>query len=144
MSDCIEWQGALDKDGYGKISRAVPDRKAHRVAYCAHHGVSPTDIRGQVVRHTCDNRRCVNGKHLLLGTQADNMRDRADRDRYHKAIPQIRKFSDEVAAWVRSVYVPRSRETGAAALAKQFGVSRSTIRDIVNGTTYYTPSFEKN
>lgn len=46
--------------------------KAYRFAYERKHGAVPA---GLVVRHTCDNRRCVNTEHLLLGTQADNIRD---------------------------------------------------------------------
>lgn len=36
---------------------------------------------GLLLRHTCDNRRCINPEHLLVGTNADNVRDRVERNR---------------------------------------------------------------
>jgi hypothetical protein len=51
---------------------------AHRVVYEHHHGPL---AEGQVVRHTCDNTRCVEISHLEAGSQADNIADMASRDR---------------------------------------------------------------
>ena len=36
---------------------------------------------GAVIRHTCDNARCINPDHLVPGTQADNVNDMMDRNR---------------------------------------------------------------
>ncbi|WP_089946011.1 HNH endonuclease [Litoreibacter albidus] len=33
---------------------------------------------GEVVRHRCNNRRCINPDHLVAGTQLENIED--DRD----------------------------------------------------------------
>lgn len=75
---CWEWSGAKDRDGYGilKVDGKLP--RAHRVAYELAKGEVPA---GQVVRHTCDNRACCNPSHLILGTIADNNRDRTERKR---------------------------------------------------------------
>lgn len=50
----------------------------HREAYEKAHGEIPPRF---VVRHTCDTPPCINPDHLILGTHADNMRDRDERGR---------------------------------------------------------------
>ena len=35
-----------------------------------------------VVRHTCDEPACVNPKHLIKGTQKENVRDAIERNRH--------------------------------------------------------------
>lgn len=50
----------------------------HRYSFEYHHRkLEP----GEVVRHSCDNPRCVNPRHLLAGTPRDNARDSIERGR---------------------------------------------------------------
>ncbi len=77
---CWVWTAAtVGRAGHGSF-RNGRHVLAHRYAYQAYVGSIP---RGQVVRHKCDNPKCVNPDHLELGTQADNMRDMAERGRGH-------------------------------------------------------------
>lgn len=71
-SQCWEWTGATDPNGYGRL--AWNDRLwlAHRVSYTQHVGPIPDGIS---VCHRCDNPPCCNPAHLFLGTHADNVRD---------------------------------------------------------------------
>lgn len=48
-----------------------------------------------VVRHKCDNLRCVNPEHLEIGTLADNNKDRAKRGRSAKVVPSKHKLTTE-------------------------------------------------
>jgi len=134
MTPCIHTRYALDRYGYGKRKwngRHIP---AHRVAYCQAKGLSLDEIAGKVVMHTCDNRACVNPEHLVLGTQAENMADMIRKGR--STNPGNRKLTQEDAEEIRRSFVPRSRDTGAAALARRFGVGESTIWKILNHDRY--------
>lgn len=80
---CVVWQGrARHPFGYGLVSIG-PRNDNHvfttsRLSYLAHFGFIP---HGMVVRHRCDNPACVNPAHLELGTQAQNLKDMAERGR---------------------------------------------------------------
>ena len=80
-SGCWEWQGALTEHGYGRMSWQGVVRRTHRLAAHWWLGVDLTD-ESVKVRHSCDNPRCCNPDHLLVGTQADNVADMMERHRW--------------------------------------------------------------
>jgi predicted XRE-type DNA-binding protein len=57
--------------------------KVHRLVYELYNNES---VKGLVVRHTCDNPKCINPLHLLKGTPLDNIKDRDERGRTYKVI----------------------------------------------------------
>ncbi len=59
---------------YAKISAGSKGTTelAHRFVFRTLKGPIPD---GMVIRHTCDNPRCINLDHLVMGTQQDNMLD---------------------------------------------------------------------
>lgn len=133
--ECSEHNQKGDRYGYGKLSlhgRAVP---AHRVAYCEYHGVSISSINGLCVMHTCDNPRCVNPAHLILGTYRDNMQDKLRKGRANSpqgtAHGNAKLTAADVEA-IRKAYIPRHPTCGGAALAREYGVDQSTVSTIVN------------
>lgn len=128
--DCVEWEKARDKNGYGRVGVDGKIHYAHRVAYCRANGLELVDISGVVIRHTCDNPACVNPEHLVSGTQADNVQDMVDRGR-HKGTSGVRfsrKLSIEDQDWLAAVYIPYDPEFNASALGRMFNVSATTVK----------------
>lgn len=75
---CWRFTGEL-RHGYGYIRNEGARRRAHRIAYELAHGPIP---EGLVVKHSCDNRSCVNPEHLSVGTTAENNREIVERGRH--------------------------------------------------------------
>lgn len=132
--DCWEWKSASRIAGYGVISlggRAAGKILAHRLSWQLHHGELPNieGHHGAVIRHTCDNRLCCNPKHLLAGTQSENVRDMDVKGRRVTATRSGTEHHN--AAFVdddiRAILASRLSN---AELGRQYGVERSTIRSI--------------
>lgn len=69
---CWEYTMGLDRCGYGRFSIGPRRLGAHKVSYVLHHGDVP---HGKVVMHSCDNPKCINPKHLSIGSVSDNVHD---------------------------------------------------------------------
>ena len=65
---CWEWQKSCNSSGYGQLTENKKYWSAHRYAYACTNTLSD----GDVVRHTCHNRKCCNPEHLKIGTHKDN------------------------------------------------------------------------
>lgn len=128
--DCWEWTGAGDR--YGSIKDRCRSRGAHRVSFEIHFGKVPT---GMHVCHRCDNKKCVNPRHLFAGTHQANMNDKVAKGRQHHPAGEQHPLSRLTWDDVRAIRA--STETGVA-LAARYGVSRPTISNIRNGTTWRT------
>lgn len=76
---CWMWMASRNPRGYGKVGREGKTYLAHRISYLFTY--PRAQIKGRVVRHTCDNPACVRPKHLRLGTKKDNTQDAVRRGR---------------------------------------------------------------
>lgn len=85
--NCIEWTGRLDRCGYGIMRFTYKgerrDMPIHRYVYALTKGWPGRGI----VMHSCDNRACINPRHLSCGTQLDNIRDMDRKGRRNAARP---------------------------------------------------------
>ena len=126
-SGCWEWLGCKDVGGYGRVTLKKTNRLAHRCMYEHMNGEIPD---GAHICHKCDNRSCINPEHLYLGTHQDNMKDRDAKGR--GVVPRGEHHHKAKLTWAR-VREIRSTEEPANALAKKFGVCKSTIERVRRG-----------
>jgi hypothetical protein len=124
---CKVWTGCTDGEGYGVKSHNGSRQLVHRIAYVEAKGITLNEIVGKVVRHTCDNPPCIEPEHLLLGTQADNMRDMAERGRARNANTLL------TSADVSEIRNRLSMGEHQQLIGDLFGVSRKAISDIACG-----------
>lgn len=125
---CWLWRAALHRSGYGWCRAFNRATFAHRVAWKLTHGEWPTTI----LRHTCDTPACVNPAHLLLGTQADNIRDMVDRNRAARGESRSRLTTEHV---MRIRELVSSGQT-LRAVAAQFSISESQVSRIARGVQW--------
>src|SRR3990167_11374075 len=78
---CWNWNAGLFQNGYGSISINDKTYKVSRVMYELSFGKIP---KGMLVCHRCDNKKCINPKHLFLGTHKENMLDMVKKGRQSK------------------------------------------------------------
>lgn len=136
---CIEHNQVGNKGGYGKGTYLGKQMLLHRIAYCFNSGTHPDMIEGLVVRHKCDNPRCINPQHLEVGTQEDNVQDRVLRGRSNKPIGVSNPravLSPEDVVYIRKHFVHGDKEFGHTGLGRRFNVSHQTIRAIITGQSW--------
>jgi len=135
--ECWPWLGST-AGGYGRLfSMEGGLRKvetASRLSYEIARGPIP---KGVEVLHECDNPPCVNPKHLHLGMHTDNMREASERARFKNHVRGSRHHN-AVMTVAKARAVRRKHTSGETirGLARHYGVSRTTIKRIVEGITW--------
>lgn len=135
--NCWNWKAAT-RSGYGvlKINRKLIS--AHRLSWEIHYGKIPENI---LVCHHCDNKKCVNPKHLFLGTYSDNAKDAFNKGRMTMPIgrnfkkmhyPKNASISLEKAMIIKGIVINRG-EKKLIDIAKQLDVPYEYIRNISCG-----------
>ncbi len=126
--ECINWPHSFNSNGYGQINICGSPAIVPRVILARSLGRPLSD--GELTRHKCDNRKCINPRHIEVGSHLDNVRDMDSRGR-------------RVTVWLKlnEGDVVKIRERLAAgetmqAIARSFSVRPSTIAKIRDGKTW--------
>ena len=69
-TNCWNWTGALNTDGYGQIKIKQKYYQVHRLSYENSKGKIPVGLQ---IDHLCRNRKCVNPDHLEVVTIKENV-----------------------------------------------------------------------
>lgn len=118
-TECWLWKGATGQRGYGHLTFLGVSAVAPQISFILHNG---SLLKGQVIRHQCDNPPCCNPYHLIDGNHAQNSMDMVDRGR------SLRGSLNPAASLTESD-IPRIRSDSRPQLeiANSYGVTRSTI-----------------
>jgi len=136
LTGCHEWAAGRSQAGYGVKSINNKQHFVHRVKWEETHGPIPD---GMCVLHRCDNPPRCNVEHLFLGTKGDNARDMVSNGRDNaSARPHVivrgersgmAKLTEAAVRYIRQE-VERGPYGTMSRLAREFGVSRNTIRSL--------------
>ena len=140
---CWEWQGGLDRAGYGRIHVKKHCEKktgrnffAHRVCYMIHRGyIEPEEF----ILHQCHNRLCCNPDHHQLGDHNENMKDLADSRRVAGENNHNSKLDRDKVWEILELYYAGDADNvlwSIAEIAEEFEVGRGTISDVLYGRSW--------
>lgn len=141
---CWEWSaGTTGKGGYGKFHMDHIGLLAHRVSWVIYKGLIP---EGLLVLHSCDNPKCVNPKHLFLGTHMENSRDMFSKGRQSKMLGS-RHGEDNNLSKITEIEVKEIRKLRKSGvkyriLSQRFNLSVGQLYQIANGNSWkHVPFF---
>lgn len=117
-----------NKNGYPRVSRKGKRWKLSRLIWTLFRGEIPV---GFIIRHTCDDPRCINLDHLIIGTHADNMRDKLERGRVCRGEEHPSSKLNNGA-----VKIIRNSLLTHAELARKLGVNPKTVWNIRHNKTW--------
>lgn len=128
---CWHWKGFVHPNGYGQL----PPTLAHRASWEIHNGPIPEGLQ---ILHKCDNRKCVNPKHLFLGTQLDNMHDMINKGRAVR-VPMLGEKNPRAKINKQIVHLIREKSDSGmkpGPIAKELGISVNAVRGVVKGASW--------
>lgn len=131
--DCWNWL-AHTCNGYGHVRCGDKIKKAHRIAFEDCHGHIPS---GKVLMHKCDNRKCVNPAHLVVGTAGENNKDRDLKGRHIALRGEahgMARLNERAVKRIKQLQARQAEERSR--LAEKLGVDIVTLNDVIRGKTW--------
>lgn len=134
--ECWNWIGTSGAHGYG-VCNIYPKCRAHRLSWAIHNS-DPLDMQ---VLHKCDNVKCVNPRHLFLGSQKDNVVDCRKKNRNNNTCASGERNMHSVLNSLEVNAVKYFYSLGSVTqsqLAKIFNVNQSNISRILTNKQWRT------
>ena len=119
--------------GYPCVHKDGRNQNLHRVLYEEAHGSIPA---GLVVRHRCDEPRCINLEHLVLGTPKQNGEDKANRGRAYRPHGELSGTAKLTWEQVRAIKAAVGTQ---AEIGRIYGVTQSEVSRIKNNKRWKWP-----
>jgi hypothetical protein len=129
----VAWKKYIRPNGYGQTTFKGKKWQAHRLTWTLANGAIPP---GMVIMHRCDNRRCVNLEHLLLGTMRINNYDMCAKGRhvsvkgYTMNRGEAHGNTNLTTEYVKEIKELLKYPITQKEIGKYYGVNKNTISDI--------------
>lgn len=143
-SECWDWVGAKDKDGYGRVGFITNKKKrmlrSNRIAYAIAYPEKWNKF--MMVCHRCDNPSCCNPRHLFLDSGRGNAKDMANKGRCNTG-----KLNLTLANEIRAKYLEIGKQSAKHVKAwvkkeKNIDIHLVSINKILNNKSYYNEDWK--
>lgn len=134
--DCWKWQGATPRH-YGHYHYGPDGTSCNRFVLMLKLGRFL--VGDEQALHNCDNPPCCNPKHIFLGNNAINVRDKMDKGRLNLRYGEDHhdaRLTNAKARKIRKMHVQNGGLFTTPELAEFFRVSRGIIKNVIQGKTY--------
>lgn len=131
--ECWDWRAYIKPTGYGQFT--VHHGKyvnASRIAYILTHGEISDSLE---VCHSCDNPKCVNPRHLFLGSHKDNMQDMVNKGRGKLPPTLYGKYNSSSKlskSKVKKIFEMKDKGKSLRYIGNKFGVTKQAIWSIIH------------
>lgn len=141
-NSCWNWKG-YTFNGYGKVNINHLVYNAHNIALL----INGTEVErkkvagsaGDIIMHTCDNRRCVNPEHLKVATQLENMRDAKNKGRNYANGNKGENNPKSKLSWDDIKLIRNTPSFKSSDFVRLYpSISRTNYYSIINNKTWAT------
>jgi hypothetical protein len=137
-TECVLWPFSTNGGSGGRYPQVNIDGRVLRVTRYVFAELAGRPLaRGEVIRHSCDEPRCVNGWHFSTGSQFDNVQDMLQRQRQACGERNGRaQLTEEQVRDIRALAREHDLRRDVAFVARAYGVSPAALTLVLKGETW--------